>query len=417
MWREWLLFVALWWMPIGVSAQLERYDPDFGLWATQADGTLKKAKNFCDTIPLEVEDGQLFLRVVMGSRTYRFCLDTGSSQGMVYQGNNISGLQMLGNIVSHDANNHSDTVGVVQLPPFRLGSLTISGYVASIMPRQAISKKFDAIIGFDLFNRGISGKIDTERGMLVLTDQRKMFREEERKGHWVKYRLKWFVPYLYVSPFVRHTDEVLFDTGFNQLYTMNRESLEQHKSDDLARLNKQLGAGIDRQIEGRAEGQMSIGGFGAEQHAEVAFLHLDRLKWGDLALTDVRAITTEGASKMGAPLLNYGSVIINPWKKTITLLPHDSLLTGTNTISVGNKQFSVAFVPFRGQASVGLIFDQSEQYKAGMRQGDVILQIDQRPIPSFDAFLKYNFAKGENHRFRLRDKDGKEKTVVCKMTE
>ena len=382
MWREWLLFVALWWMPIGVSAQLERYDPDFGLWATQADGTLKKAKNFCDTIPLEVEDGQLFLRVVMGSRTFRFCLDTGSSQGMVYQGNNISGLQMLGNIVSHDANNHSDTVGVVQLPPFRLGSLTISGYVASIMPRQAISKKFDAIIGFDLFNRGISGKIDTERGMLVLTDQRKMFREEERKGHWVKYRLK-----------------------------------EQHKADDLARLNKQLGAGIDRQIEGRAEGQMSIGGFGAEQHAEVAFLHLDRLKWGDLALTDVRAITTEGASKMGAPLLNYGSVIINPWKETITLLPHDSLLTGTNTISVGNKQFSVAFVPFRGQASVGLIFDQSEQYKAGMRQGDVILQIDQRPIPSFDAFLKYNFAKGENHRFRLRDKDGKEKTVVCKMTE
>jgi hypothetical protein len=86
------LFVALWWIPIGVSAQLERYDPDFGLWATQADGTLKKAKNFCDTIPLEVEDGQLFLRVVMGSRTYRFCLDTGSSQGMVYQGNNISGL-------------------------------------------------------------------------------------------------------------------------------------------------------------------------------------------------------------------------------------------------------------------------------------------------------------------------------------
>ena len=64
------MFVALWWIPIGVSAQLERYDPDFGLWATQADGTMKKAKNFCDTIPLEVEDGQLFLRVVMGSRTF-----------------------------------------------------------------------------------------------------------------------------------------------------------------------------------------------------------------------------------------------------------------------------------------------------------------------------------------------------------
>ena len=155
MWREWLLFVALWWMPIGVSAQLERYDPDFGLWATQADGTLKKAKNFCDTIPIIIEDDLILLPVTIGDQQFRFLLDTGSSQGMVYANTDVYPLVTLGNIISRDANNHQDTVQVVQLPPFTLNAtpITISGYVASLMPRDAVSSKYDAVIGFDLFNR------------------------------------------------------------------------------------------------------------------------------------------------------------------------------------------------------------------------------------------------------------------------
>ena len=412
-WKNWLMAVAaLCGLPQAAHAQLERYNPHFDLQLRLADSTLTRARNFCDTIPIEVEDNQIFINVSMDGQQRRFLLDTGSSQGMVFQASAIDGLNLLGNIVSRDANYHVDTVSVVQLPPFSMGRLTISGYVASLMPRAAISNKFDAIIGFDLFNRGLCGKIDTQQKNLILTDQKKFFRNEEKAGVRVKYKLKWFVPYVYVSPFVRHTDEVLFDTGFNQLFTMNRESLAQHIADDLSRLNKNLGADIERQIEGRSEGQMSIGGFGTEQKAEVAFLHLDRLAWGNFHLTDLHAITTEGASKIGAPLLDYGAVIINPFKKTITLCPYAK---GATSATVGNKQFSVAFVPHGMQAAVGLIFDQSEPYKAGMRQGDVVLQIDGRPIITFGDFTRFRFIKGEAHRFRLRDSNGLEKIVVCEM--
>ncbi len=399
------------------AQQLHRYNPNFGL----------SAENFCDTISIDVEDDLILVPVQINNKVYRFCLDTGSSQGMVYANSNIPDLVPLGNIISRDANNHVDTVQVIQLPPFTLptnsSQLTVSGYVASLMPRHSISDKYDAIIGFDLFNRGICAKIDKQRGLLILTDEKKLFREEEKVGYTLRYKLKWFVPYLYVSPFVRHTDEALFDTGAPLFYTMSRESFDQHLASDLANLHKNLGAGIERQVEGRAEGHLTLGGFGLEKKDEVVFLHLDRLKWGDFAFTDLHTITTQGASKIGAKLLDFGSVIINPFRKHITFQPYPNEVPssgegpGVSSVHVGNKQFSVAFVPYKGQAVVGLIWEGSPPYKAGMRQGDVILQIDQRPITSFADFQRFGFIKGERHRFRLRDQQGVEKIVECIIKE
>ena len=414
------------------AQQLHRYNPNFGL----------SAENFCDTISIDVEDDLILVPVQINNKVYRFCLDTGSSQGMVYANSNIPNLVPLGNIISRDANNHVDTVQVIQLPPFTLptnsSQLTVSGYVASLMPRHSISDKYDAIIGFDLFNRGICAKIDKQRGLLILTDEKKLFRAEEKVGYTLRYKLKWFVPYLYVSPFVRHTDEALFDTGAPLFYTMSRESFDEHLASDLANLHKNLGAGIERQVEGRAEGHLTLGGFGLEKKDEVVFLHLDRLKWGDFAFTDLHTITTQGASKIGAKLLDFGTVIINPFRKHITFQPYPnevpssgeeglgvvanpSLATegggSPSSVHVGNKQFSVAFVPYKGQAVVGLIWEGSPPYKAGMRQGDVILQIDQRPINSFADFQRFGFIKGERHRFRLRDQQGVEKIVECIIKE
>ena len=441
------------------AQQLQRYNPHFHI----------SAKNFCDTIPIIIEDDLILLPVTIGDQQFRFLLDTGSSQGMVYANTDVYPLVTLGNIISRDANNHQDTVQVVQLPPFTLNTLpssarpaatlsserthnstpiTISGYVASLMPRDAVSSKYDAVIGFDLFNRGLCAKIDRQQSVLILSDNKKAFRNEEKLGHTLRYKLKWFVPYLYVSPFVRHTDEALFDTGSTALYTMSRQSFDEHVAADLANLSKQLGADIERQVEGRAQGHLSIGGFGIEEKDEVVFLHLDRLKWADFSFTDLHAITTQGASKIGSQILSYGSILINPFRKRITFLPNPStavplptgegqgggapsgapgvaipLPTGEGqggaptSVRVANRQLGVAFVPQQGRATVGLIWDQSQPYQAGMRQGDIILQIDQRLILTFADFLRFRFVKGEPHTFRLLTADGTEKTVTCIIKE
>ena len=491
-------------------AQMQRYNPNFqlqhiysspsGSEQTETPSSfLHPPSSFCDTIPIEIEDDQIYIRVFINQQPYRFNIDTGSSQGMIFtnskllhqpssipslppfggdkRGASFGGdkrgassalpppstikLTPLGNIISRDANHHIDTLRVLQLPPFNIPlanqqpssipslppfggdkrgapfrgdgrvSIQISHYVATLMPRPAISNNYDAIIGFDLFNHPLVAKIDAQQRILILSNNRKAFSQEEQQGYNVKYKLKWFVPYINVSPFQQHNDEALFDLGATQLYTMARQTYKQllPPPSSINHLptfgGDKRGASLLRQTEGQAYGQLAIAAHGTENPDTVTFLHLDRLKFQNFQFRNLRAITTQGSSRIGAQILQYGAIIINPFRRQITFLPYNN----TDNTNVDNPPFQVAFIPIntssiplpppfggneRGASvAVGLINPQSHPYKAGMRQGDIILQIDQHPILSFQQFKQFRFAKGENHLFRLRDKNGNEKSILC----
>lgn len=374
-------------LPITVFGQTHRYDLSFQL----------SKKDFCDTIPIEIIDNQVYVNAMMNGRQIRLNLDTGSSQGAVYSDFSAGVLTDLGGVISRDANQHMDSLRAVELPPFTIGSITVSHYVATLLPQPMVNRRYDACLGFDLLNSGVSAKIDSERKILILSDRRGAF--EDERGFALKYKLKWFVPYVMISPFMRHVDQSLFDLGSRALYTMNKASFDTHSYK-----SKQVNA----QVEGRAQGHLAIGTYGPEDEDEVAFLHLDRLKWADFSFLDYHTITTQGASRIGAEILRYGNIIINPHRRQIIFQPHN----GADSVSVNNKQMGVAFVPVEGKATVGLIWDGCEAYKRGMRQGDRILRINTTAINTFADFVRFPFVKGRQYRFLLVSKEGNVKEVM-----
>lgn len=374
-------------LPVMANAQTRGYSTNFTF----------SQRNFADTIPIEVVDNQIFVKATAGGRVYRFCFDTGSSQGTVYASSPISGLRALGSVVSRDAAGRNDTVSVVQLPAITIGKLTITGYVASLFPSTML-RAYDGIIGFDFFNKGLCCKIDTRNRRMVIADRRDFFDGET--GYALHYKLKWFVPYVMVSPFKRHYDEALFDTGSNVLYTMNKQSFDEH-----AYKSKN----VNSQVEARVKGKLTIGNIGAERGGEVAFLKLDRLKWDDFSFLDVSAVTTQGSSKIGAAMLRYGSVIINGFRRYICFQPYE----GGDSVKVSNKPLTTAYVPTDdGRASVGIVMPGSADYEAGLRQGDIIISIDGKAIASFAAFQRFTLVKGMTHKMRVLTQEGKVKDVV-----
>lgn len=374
-------------LPVMANAQTRGYSTNFTF----------SQRNFADTIPIEVVDNQIFVKATAGGRVYRFCLDTGSSQGTVYASSPIRGLRALGSVVSRDAAGRSDTVSVVQLPAITIGKLTITGYVASLFPSTML-RAYNGIIGFDFFNKGLCCKIDTRNRRMVIADRRDFFDGET--GYALHYKLKWFVPYVMVSPFKRHYDEALFDTGSNVLYTMNKQSFDEH-----AYKSKN----VNSQVEARVKGKLTIGNIGAERGGEVAFLKLDRLKWDDFSFLDVSAVTTQGSSKIGAAMLRYGSVIINGFRRNIRFQPYE----GGDSVKVSNKPLTTAYVPTDdGRASVGIVMPGSADYEAGLRQGDIIISIDGKAIASFAAFQRFTLVKGMTHKMRVLTQEGKVKDVV-----
>ena len=369
-----------------LAAQMHRYSLGFTV----------SEQDFADTIDIEFEHHRILVPIEIQGKKYRFMFDTGCTQGVIFDSNPIPYIKEVGNVVSFDISNLRDTVCVVQLPAFRLGKMVVDGYLVTKERGGVVSRGYDGIIGFDLINKGLCCKIDVENKRLILTDRKKFFAQE--RGYEVKYKLQAFVPYVWVSPFMRHMDRAIFDTGSTQLYSMNRESFQKH-----VYKSRQVAA----QVEGRAVGQHIIGMNGVERTDTVYFLALERLKWDDFSLRDYHTVTNEGSSYIGTGLLDYGSIIINPFKKRIIFQPN----TKTDEMTISNEQPQMMIVPMKGRPVVGLVREESAAYKNGIRRGDAILKIDDRDIPTIAAYMQFPFVKGNTYTFTVQNEQGEIKTV------
>lgn len=381
-----LLLLLLW--SADVSAQQYHYKLNFSL----------SVEDFADTISISVDQGRVYVPVSIGGHTYRFLLDTGAGMSGIYSDTRIDGAKPIGHITSHDANGQSHMTPVVSLPAMQLGNLTVTGYRVNVVNRPPGVKNADGIVGFDIFNKGLLGKIDVRQKRLILTDRKTLFRDEP--GYEARYRLNFHVPQVTVSPFEGFKEAVRFDTGDRSLYTISRETLEQAAME----VDQHL---IDSQTEGRTVGSLRMSHYGTETTDEVTALCLWQLRWGDYSFYNVRTLTAQGRATIGAALLNYGTVIINPHKRRLIFQPYDG---GEGTM-VDNRLPDIYYVPLHGMASVGLVWEDSEPYRQGFRQGDIILQINDTPIRSFRQFTAFPFIKGMTYTLTLRDKEGRDKQV------
>lgn len=382
-----LLLLLLLLLGADVSAQEYRYNVKFTL----------SDRDFADTIAIEVEHGAVYVPVTIGGQSYRFLLDTGASMGAVYTDVSIDGMTSCGRITSHDANGRSHATEVVTLPPLQLGSLVVSGYHANLVNHPPGAKKADGIIGFDIFNKGLLGKIDIRQRHLILTDRKKFFADET--GYEARYRMNFHVPYVTLCPFGRYQEPVRFDTGARTLYTISRQSFEAGAQQEPVAAN-----GL---VTGRTWGRLRISHFGAEPLTEITALCLADLKWAGYSFRRVRTLTSAGPSTIGCQLLNHGSVIINPKRRLLIFQPYGEEAYCT----IDNQLPDIYYVPVNGRPSVGLVWEQSKPYECGFRQGDVILQINDTPITSFQQFLAYPMVKGMAYTFTVRDKENRTRQV------
>jgi len=355
------------------QAQLARYSTKF---------TLSK-HNFVDSIAISYENGQVLVPVTIGKERLHFLLDTGAGQAVVYNDHPIRGCQPAGQIISHDAVGHVDTVKMVKMPPLQLGSVTYTGCQATIQQRRVRNPKIDGIIGFDLVCKGLQMKIDAHEGLLILTDRKRFFDQEE--GFKTRYRLNFHVPYIVAKPFEDYAIRVLLDTGSPHLFTLNKRQFDEAE--------KKYPDVVSRQVEGRNEGHHAMGHQGAEERGEVIFLALQALDIAGYQLCDLHTTTTQGGSHIGARLLQYGSLIFSPRHRWLTFQPYNA---GQRAL-IANTQAPIHFVVENGQTVVGLVWEKGSAYAAGFRSGDVILQ---------------RFVDGT---YVVRDAQGQEKTIKWKM--
>lgn len=383
-------------LTLSATAQLGRYNADIRALP----------QDFCDTISVEWERDQVYVPVSSGGRTYRFLFDTGAGHAVVFSGTPLAAAPRVSSLLSHDATGNIDTVDVVELPPLHLGGITLHNCHATLQPRGIGTRGIDGILGFDLVNSGLCLKLDMQARQLIISDRECCFDHEEDATH-LRYRLSYHVPYIDIIPFGRRRERVLFDTGSRSFFSMNIDHFnaaeEQHHRFDRP-----------YQVQGRTVGRHAIGHGGTEPMGEVVFLRFDSLALGDCSFSAVHAITTQGGSHLGARLLRHGAVAFCPRHHRMFFLPYDNVVgnaskrditsakTVRRSIAVGNRQLDIAFVAdSQGRPQVGLVWPQGLPYRQGLRQGDIIEQIDDRPVRSLLQFITWPFERGREYTFTV----------------
>ena len=359
--------------------------------------------NFVDTIPIEFVGNQIYIPVYINGQRHLFNLDTGSSQGVAYIGANTGYSAPLGNINSRDANGITDTIPIVEYPDLHLGTpsgLTVRNYKASLLHRYGHHYIYDGKIGFDLFNKGLQAKIDVRRNRLILTDRKNYF--EKEPGFEVKYKLQRWTPYISTNTFLDHDEPTLFDTGATDSFVMNKSHFDVERKKDPR---------VPLLVEETTYGQNTVGSYGAEKRGLIFFLNFPTLPWGNFTFRNVHPYTTQGDSKFGASILNYGTIVINPKRKRMKFWSY----TGGKDLEVNNHINDVSYMEDNGRTVVASLRHTSEYYKDGFREGDIVISVNGHPVGALEEYNSIKFEKGKSYKFILRDSRGFDKEITVNI--
>ena len=103
-----------------------------------------------------------------------------------------------------------------------------------------------------------------------------------------------------------------------------------------------------------------------------------------------------GGSHIGAPLLDYGALVINPFRRQLVFQPYD----GTTSVTVANRLHDIVIVERNGRAMIGMVMHDGKAWQAGFRSNCIIEQVNGQPL-TFQQFLSYRWVRNQEYQFTL----------------
>ena len=373
-------------------------------------------RDFVDTIKIKVIDGAVVVPMEIEGRIRHFLFDTGSPLGL-WQGQKEPWMQQLmaDSLLFGDSNKNRRLKIIYQIPSMKMGNLQIENYpmIVEDAMKDYLCDRFDGVLGFNLVGKGLSFKLDTKDSLLIVTDRKKFFSEEEKGLPSAKYRTKQAYRPLVIVDTPLGFIETVFDTGaLNGWFDLPQAYLDRwfQKSTKKRKILDGLTIQSDTTI------KASAGIYGLSTDTLLGrLLHFPTIVIGELPVNDLYVTTAYRTMKIGSALLKHSSLIIDAPRKRFVFLPHNQ-----QEIRVGNNEAgSISFIPSESSDTLGVlkavVRKGSTAYKKGIRTGDYLREVNGIPINDLCTYMLME-RKDEDALFQFHSPDGIEKTVRLKRT-
>ena len=377
-------------------------------------------RDFVDTIKIKVIDGAVVVPVEIEGRIRHFLFDTGSPLGL-WQGQKEVWMRQLlaDSLLFGDSNKNRRHKTIYQIPTMKMGNLQIENYpmIVEDAMKDYLCGSFDGVLGFNLVGKGLSIKLDTKDSLLIVTDRKKFFSEEEKGHPSAKYRTKQAYRPLVIVDTPLGFIETVFDTGaLNGWFDLPQDYLDRwfKKSTKKRKVLNDMTIQTDTTI------KASVSIYGLSTDTLVGrLLHFPTIEIGELPVNDLYVTTAYRTMRIGSALLKHSSLIIDAPRKRFVFLPHNQ-----QEIRVGNSEAgSISFIPSEPGDTLGVlkavVRKSSAAYEKGIRTGDYLIEAEGIPIDNLCTFTAIRSRKkpGEEIHLVFRSPDGTEKQVVIARTE
>lgn len=364
-------------------------------------------KHYNDTIPYQHKNGKIIIPVDINGDTYSFLFDTGAPFVIyddIYQKLNIKNSQ---EVSFGDVNKKSSVKKTITLPKMNVGKMTFLNS-AGLVLNKGDSKVIDCfgidgVIGSNLLRNSIV-QIDSKNKILIITDKAKNLsvkRKNSEKIEFDKQKTPTLKITLQKNPNV--TDEVIFDSGDDQFYTMSIGSYQLFQENKIKSISKIA----------TAKGSSIFGFLGKKDEQKNILISSENIFINDSHFKNIISTVNtneDSPSRLGAKLLEYGKVTIDYNKGRFYFEPYENI----SQDELSKKPWSIEPTMQNDKMVVGLIWDENVKKKINV--GDEILKIGNTDYQSMDfceIVLKPETDKSKNHiDVKLKDvKTGKIKEV------
>ena len=373
-------------------------------------------RDFVDTIKIKVIDGAVVVPVEIEGRIRHFLFDTGSPLGLWQGPKDVCMRQLMADsLLFGDSNKNRRHKTIYQIPTMKMGNLKIENYPMIVEDgmKDYLCGRFDGVLGFNMVSKGLSFKLDTKDSLLIVTDRKQFFSEEEKGQPCAKYRTKQAYRPLVIVDTPLGFIETVFDTGaLNGWLDLPQDYLDRwfRKSPKKRKILDNLTLQTDTTI------KASAGIYGLSTDTIVGrFLHFQTIKIGELPINDLYATTAFRTMRIGSALLKHASLIIDAPRKRFVFLPHNQ-----QGIRVVNSEAgSISLIPSEPGDTLGVlkavVRKGSTAYQKGIRTGDYLREVNGIPINDLCTFMLME-RKDEEAQLKFHSPDGIEKTVRLKRT-
>ena len=350
-------------------------------------GRIKQLSYF-EKIPYQKISGLPIVSVIINGKMYNFLFDTGAMLAISDRLYKELNLPLIGQTGINSASGETKAMRVITLPELHLQGITFENTKGIVLHegfKWGECYGIDGIIGSNMLRNSVV-HFDEQNKHIIITNNARKLSLREQKYQKIKFRDKQSTPYIIIAS-KTFGEIVIFDSVATKFFNL---SVTYGVFDNKA---------ID--ILAESEGIFTADVHGMSPKQKHRLLNISELVVGTFSFNNVIATTTHAPnSRIGAKLLEYGTVTLNYKRKRFYFNPFDNV----NTDDLSKKPMTFNFTVQNDKSVVGIIWDKALETEINV--GDEVVSINGIDIQTWDfcqLYLLENIPDIEEPYVELRD--------------